>query len=82
MSRLAEQLRGKVAGWRAAEARAQAERRTSPLTPAEALVAAEEIRALNPAAFQGEDPVREREVAEARRAWARVRKQWRSNPRR
>jgi hypothetical protein len=82
MSRLGEQLRNKVAGWRAAEARTQAERKPLPLSLAEALATAEELRALNPAAFQGEDPVREREVAEARRAWARVRKQWRRSPHR
>jgi hypothetical protein len=77
MSALAEQLRRKLSGWRAAEERGRAERRNSRLTAAESLAAAEEVRALNPAAFEGADPVREREVAEARRAWARVRERWR-----
>ena len=77
MSTLAEQLRRKVWGWRAAEERADAERRRLRLTATESLEAAEEIRALNPAAFEGADPVREREVAEVRKAWARVRERWR-----
>lgn len=61
-------------GWRAAEAAERAVRRTDkPLSPRESLAWAEELSALNPAAMGSPDPVREREVAEVRRTWAKLR---------
>jgi hypothetical protein len=69
-----EQLRQRVFGWRAAE---QAEQRTrhqeKPLSAEDALAVADEIRAMNPAAFTAADAVREREVEAARRAWDKLR---------
>ncbi len=69
-----EDLRRRVLGWRAAEAAEQRLRQTEkPLSPGESLAWAEEIIALNPAAMMALDPVREREVAQARQAWQRLR---------
>ena len=69
-----EDLRRRVLGWRAAEAAEQQVRRAErPLGPAESLAWAEEICALNQGAFSRPDPVREREVTEARNAWDKLR---------
>ena len=69
-----DDLRRRVLGWRAAEA---AERRVrgaeGPLGAGESLAWAEELCALNPEAFSQPDPVREREVGEARAAWDKLR---------
>jgi hypothetical protein len=67
-------LRRRVLGWRAAEAAEREVRQAEPpLSPSESLAWAEELFALNPAAMSGPDPVREREVAEVRRTWAKLR---------
>lgn len=69
-----EDLRRRVLGWRAAEATEQQVRRAEgPLAPGESLAWAEELCALNQEAFSQPDSVREREVAEARRAWDKLR---------
>jgi len=69
-----EDLRRRVLGWRAAGAMEQQVRLAeAPLGPAESLAWAEELCALNPEAFDQPDPIREREVAEARRAWDKLR---------
>ena len=69
-------IQQKLAGWRAAEQAANAER-SSSLDATELLNAADEIRDLNPAAFEGSDPVREREVEAVRNAWKTLRERWR-----
>jgi hypothetical protein len=69
-----EALRQRVAGWRAAEARQIEERRAEgPPSAEEAWTFALELWELNPAAFAAPDLVREREIDEARRAWAKLR---------
>ena len=69
-----EDLRRRVLGWRAAEATEQQVRRAEgPLGPGESLAWAEALCALNQEAFSQPDPVRECEVAEARRAWDKLR---------
>jgi hypothetical protein len=63
-----------VAGWRAAEAAEQHLRQAEePLPPGESLAWAEELVALIPEAMRVPDPVREREVAQARLAWHKLR---------
>ena len=61
-------------GWREAEA-AEREIRAAegPLSPTESLAWAEALNALNPAAMSQPDPVREREVEQARDAWNKLR---------
>ena len=69
-----EDIRRRVAGWRAAEARERQVRRTETvLDPTAALDLSEELCDLDPALFREEDPVRKREVSEARAAWAKLR---------
>jgi hypothetical protein len=69
-----EDLRRRVLGWQAAEAAEREIRRAEgPLSPSESLAWAEALCALNPAAMSKPDPVREREVAEARAAWDKLR---------
>ena len=69
-----EDLRRRVLGWRAAEVAERAARRAEgPLGPGESLAWAEELCALNQDAFSRPDLVREREVAEARAAWDKLR---------
>jgi hypothetical protein len=69
-----EELKRRVLGWRAAERAGQQARMVErPLGPDEALAWADKLRALNPMAFSEADEVREREVAEARRAWDKLR---------
>ena len=69
-----EEIRRRVLGWRAAEAMEQEVRRAEgPLSPRESLAWAEELCALNPETFGQPDAVREREVAEARGAWDKLR---------
>jgi hypothetical protein len=69
-----EDLRRRVLGWRAAEtAEIEVRRAEHPLSPSESLAWAEELCALNLAALSSPDAVREREVAEVRRTWAKLR---------
>lgn len=69
-----EDIRRRIAGWRAAEARERQVRRAEPvLDPTTALDLSEELCELDPALFREEDPVRTREVSEARAAWAKLR---------
>lgn len=72
----ATDIRRKRAGWRAAERAAKAEHPTA-MSAEESLGAAEELRNLNPDAFRGGDPIREREVSRAREAWNTLRRRWR-----
>jgi hypothetical protein len=69
-----EDIRRRIAGWRAAELRERQLRRDEPiLDPTTALELATELCELAPGLFEVEDPVREREVREARAAWAKLR---------
>jgi hypothetical protein len=69
-----EDIRRRVAGWRAAEVRERQIRRAEALLDATtALELAEELCELDPDLFREEDPVRTREVGEARAAWAKLR---------
>lgn len=69
-----EGIRRRIAGWRAAEARERQVRRAEPvLDPTTALDLSEELCELNPDLFRDEDPLREREVSQARAAWAKLR---------
>lgn len=69
-----EDIRRRVAGWRAAEVRERQVRRAEALLdPTTALDLSEELCELNPDLFREEDPVRSREVGEARAAWAKLR---------
>jgi hypothetical protein len=69
-----DDIRRRIAGWRAAEIRERQVRREEPIPePTTALELATELCELAPALFQEEDPVREREVREARAAWAKLR---------
>jgi hypothetical protein len=73
-SRAAEAIRRLVNGWRAAELREIQERRATPaLDPEASLRAAVELCDLLPSGTVEEDAVRTREVAHARRAWAKLR---------
>lgn len=69
-------IRAKVAGWRAAAQAAELAREQS-LGPSELLAVAEELRELNPTAFERPDPVREREIEAVRNAWKVLRARWR-----
>lgn len=77
MSRTAgapEDIRRRVAGWRAAEIRERQIRRGEPiLDPTAALELAVELCQLAPSLFLEEDVVREREVERARAAWVKLR---------
>jgi hypothetical protein len=67
-------LRDRVMGWRAAAAReTELRRHEGPLDSGEAIDFALEAWALNPHAFETHDPIREREVEQARQAWAKLR---------
>lgn len=69
-------LRRMVAGF---ESAARADRRAAraPRTPDEAFAAAAELWELRPELFsEPSDPIRERGVAQARDAWARLRAVW------
>jgi hypothetical protein len=69
-------LRRMVAGYEAAAREARRAAR-APLTPDAAFTAAAELWELRPELFfEPPDPVRERGVAEARAAWARLRERW------
>lgn len=69
-----EDIRRKVAGWRAAGVRERQLRRDEPITdPDAALELAVELCELASGSFQDDDPVREREVQRARAAWAKLR---------
>ena len=69
-----EDIRRRVAGWRAAEVRERQVRREEPIPePTTALSLATELCELAPELFEEEDLVREREVREARAAWAKLR---------
>ena len=69
-----EDIRRRIAGWRAAELRERQVRREEPiLDPTTALELATELCELAPGLFHEEDLVREREVREARAAWAKLR---------
>ena len=75
-----EEIRRRVAGWRAAEQREREVRRDEPpLDASAALDAAQELYELAPDLFGQEDALREREVLAARAAWAklRIRSGWR-----
>lgn len=75
-----EDIRRRVAGWRAAEVRERHVRRAeAPLDATTALELSEELCDLDPDLFRKEDPVRKREVGEARAAWAKLRERlgWR-----
>ncbi|MGC4088651.1 MAG: hypothetical protein QM756_12280 [Polyangiaceae bacterium] len=77
-----EDIRRRVAGWRAAEAcERQVRRAEAILDPTTALVISEELCELDPNLFQEEDPVRKREVAEARAAWGKLRERLGWQPR-
>ena len=71
----AREMRQRVAGWRAAgERERQLRRDEAPLEPEEALTQALELCELTPAGFWATpDEVRQREVAQARAVWARLR---------
>jgi hypothetical protein len=69
-----EDIRQRVAGWRAAEVRERQVRRAEPIPdPTTAFELATELCELAPELFREEDPVREREVLAARAAWAKLR---------
>ena len=77
-SEQAEQLRRRVQGWRAAEARERELRRTEgPMSPAESFEAAMDLCELLPEVDGAPDPLRVREVELARRTWRRLRDAWR-----
>jgi hypothetical protein len=66
--------RRRVAAWRAAEVRERQVRRAEALLDATtSLELSEELCELDPDLFREEDPVRKREVGEARAAWAKLR---------
>lgn len=74
----AEQLRKRVQGWRAAEARERELRRSEgPMSPAESFEAGMELCELLPDLVSSLDPLRMREVEHARLAWRRLRDAWR-----
>ena len=74
----AEQLRRRVQGWRAAEARERELRRIEgPMNPAESFEAGMELCELLPDLSSAPDPLRTREVEQARLAWRRLRDAWR-----
>jgi hypothetical protein len=66
--------------YRAAAARERAELRNRPLSPSDAFEAALSLLALyeklHGSPFERIDPVSEREDAEAREAWAKLRARW------
>jgi len=73
----AEQLRRRVRGWRAAEVRERQLRAIEgAVAPEAALEAALELCELLPDQTAS-DPLREREVEQARSAWRRLRDGWR-----
>ena len=77
-----EDIRRRVAGWRAAEARERQVRRAEAiLDPTTALDLSEELCELDSTLFQEEDPVHKRDVAEARAAWAKLRERLGWQPR-
>jgi hypothetical protein len=81
-AQLADAIRRRVEGWRAAEARERRCRREQPvLDPSDAFEAALELSELQPEG--AEDELRQREVARASRAWARLRERlpWRRDDR-
>jgi hypothetical protein len=72
----AARIRQRVQGWRAAEVRERELRREEgAMTPADALEAALELCELLPEDADS-DPLREREVEQARLAWRRLRDGW------
>lgn len=78
----ADDLKRRLAGWRAAEQREREARRADPLlSPSEALEAALELCDLAGPSLAEEDAVRRREVAQARAAWRTLRERmgWRPN---
>ncbi|HUP48358.1 MAG TPA: hypothetical protein VNA04_06170 [Thermoanaerobaculia bacterium] len=74
-------IRRWVENHRAAARREEAERRGRPLPPGQAFRWAMELlrihEALHGSPFGRRDPVAEREDAQAREAWARLRERWR-----
>jgi hypothetical protein len=76
-----EDLRRRVEGWRAAERRERSLRREELLEPRAALEAGLDLARLDLADFTLPDPIREREVAAARRTWERLRRsaRWRTS---
>ena len=69
-----EAIRRRVAGWRAAEARElEVRRREGPLSGDDAFAFALETWELDRRTFEKPDPVRERGVEWARKAWAKLR---------
>jgi hypothetical protein len=73
-----DDLRRRIAGWRAAEQRERAVRREEPiLEPARSLELALELCELDATDPDKTDPVRERGVEATRDAWSRLRKHFR-----
>lgn len=69
-----EQIRQRLAQWSLAEARSrEARRQPARLSPEQSFRAFEELMALASDCLWAEDPVRKREVEQARRAWLRLR---------
>lgn len=69
-----EQIRRRFWQWRIAEARLQgARRQQARLSPEQSFRAFTELMALAGDCLGVEDPVRQREVEQARRAWLRLR---------
>jgi hypothetical protein len=70
-----EVIRGWIAGHRAAERRSlELMRREGPMSPERSFHAAMELCELAPPV--GPDPVRDREIEQARRLWAKLKKPW------
>jgi hypothetical protein len=76
-----DDLRRRIAGWRAAEKREAALRRNEPiLEPNQAFALALELCALDATDPDKTDPVRERDVEATRNAWAKLREHFRCPP--
>lgn len=73
-----EAVRRWIAGQRAAEQRSFERMRTEgPMSPQDSFAAAMELCAL--AEVPDRDPVRDREIAEARALWAKLKRKWAEN---